>query len=63
MYPYMLSKTIQMCSVYICRYDAGVEFAVFPKAAKGGTIMVLRGETSSQQEFRVFVRERDACVS
>lgn len=40
-------------------YDISGEFDKYPPALKGGTILVLRGETMSPVEFGVFVRRRN----
>lgn len=40
-------------------YDISGEFDKYPPALKGGTILVLRGETMSPIEFAVFVRRRN----
>lgn len=40
-------------------YDISGEFDKYPPALKGGTILVLRGETMSPVEFAVFVRRRN----
>lgn len=39
-------------------YDAGGEFDKFPPALKGGTILVMRGETASPWEFAEVIKKR-----
>lgn len=40
-------------------YEAGGEFDKFPPAIKGGTILVIRGETNTAWEFAEFIKKRN----
>lgn len=43
---------------FLTRYYAAGEFDTYPPEVKGGSILILRGETKTPSEFADFIRKR-----